>query len=183
MYPKTIGGKEYTKQQLIDYGRAHYPKFYRIPRGLGIGFMALGGLFTFIEILLILNYQQAIDEYNESIKHYQYITVEPEEFNPIYYIYLGLMISIFIAGVILLCVSFKNKTDEQYIAHAEKDLMKRAQAKIYQESYSEHRNTPQYDVDTDPSLEELKRLKRLLDEGLITQDIYEAKREAYVNGR
>ena len=39
IYPRQIGDKEYTRQQLLDYGIAHYPKFYWIPRGIGIASM------------------------------------------------------------------------------------------------------------------------------------------------
>ena len=36
----TIGEKEYTKEELLAFGKQHYPKFYMIKRGVGIGVFA-----------------------------------------------------------------------------------------------------------------------------------------------
>ena len=35
----TIGEKEYSREELLAFGKAHYPKFYWIYRGLGLGLL------------------------------------------------------------------------------------------------------------------------------------------------
>ena len=53
-YPVIIGDKEYTKNQLLEYGKRTYPKFYWIPRGIGLGFTILGTLALLINLVLAL---------------------------------------------------------------------------------------------------------------------------------
>ena len=36
------GDKEYTRQQVIEYGRSHYPKLYWIKRGIGMNIQIFG---------------------------------------------------------------------------------------------------------------------------------------------
>ena len=45
------GDKEYTRQQVIEYGRSHYPKLYWIKRGIGIGAIA-SAILAFIIIII-----------------------------------------------------------------------------------------------------------------------------------
>ena len=183
-YPVTIGDKEYTKKQLLEYGKATYPKFYWIPRGIGLGFVIIGTLALLITLALMAYLQVTIDEYNESIQHYQYIHVEPETMPAQMYFYVVIYAIMIIAGIILLVVSTINKPEQAYIDHAYRRLTNIARNQEMKEAYKEkpeqERTT---NVEEDPKIEELKKYKRLLDEGLITQEVYNAKQEEYLNGR
>ena len=182
-YPVTIGDKEYTKKQLLEYGQATYPKFYWIPRGIGLGFVVIGFLALLTTLVVMAQVQVAIDEYNESIKNYQYIHVEPESMPVCFYVYIALFIIMMIAGFILLIVSVIKKPDQAYIDHAYRRLNQIAKNQELREANERVRQESKGTSQDDPIIEELKKYKRLLDEGLITQEVYNAKQEEYLNGR
>ena len=182
-YPVIIGDKEYTKNQLLEYGKRTYPKFYWIPRGIGLGFTILGTLALLINLVLMAELQSSIDEYNESIKSYQYITVEPESMPAQMYFYVVIYSIMIFVGIILLVVSAFKKPDQAYIDHAYRRLTQIENNRAMREAYEEKSKEPVKEEEIDPKLEELKKYKKLLDEGLITQEVYDAKQEEYVNGR
>ena len=182
-YPVTIGDKEYTKKQLLEYGKSTYPKFYWIPRGIGLGFTILGSLLLLISLAGMAEIQKAIDEYNESIKGYQYIHPEPESMPAQMYVYVVFSAIMVITGIVLLIVSTINKPDQAYIDHAYRRLSAIAKNQEMREANEQIRRDRQETPQDDPKLEELKKYKTLLDEGLISQEVYDAKQQEYLNGR
>ena len=170
IYPRQIGDKEYTRQQLLDYGIAHYPKFYWIPRGVGIASMVSGLLVVLASIMGILYLQDIAREFETTIDYTELIV----------YLILGIIDSII--GIVLFVISFRKKADEDYIAHAIAQLSKVALAQQMSEKMqasSPKEETPSYD----PKLEELKKYKKLLDEGLISQEVYDAKQREYLSSK
>ncbi len=173
IYPRQIGDKEYTRQQLLDYGIAHYPKFYWIPRGIGIASMVSGLLVVLPSIMGILYLQDIAREFETTIDYTELIV----------YLILGIIDSII--GIVLFIISFRKKADEDYIAHAIAQLSKVALAQQMSENMQalspkeEKEETPSYD----PKLEELKKYKKLLDEGLISQEVYDAKQREYLGSK
>ena len=171
-FPVEIGGKEYTKQQLIGYGKATYPKLYWIPRGIGLANMITGLLVVLIS-LLGLSYAHSLEvQYNTTVDKSELI------------VYLVGAICDLVIGCIVFAISFNPKHDEDYINHAVRKLKAANRvANMYTSAPQEVKEQPQVKDEDDPKIEELKKYKRLLDEGLITQEVYDAKKEEYLNGR
>ena len=169
-YPMTIGDREYTKSQLLEYGKTHYPKFYWIPRGIGLANM-IGGCLTFIIALAGIAY------INSLARDYG-ATPDTTKLQ----IYLVASIIDMIIGATVFGMSFIKKSDEDYIAHAINRLSKEAAMRNIQNSYNPapSYDAPKQEEEDDPKLEELKKYKRLLDEGLITQEVYDSKKEEYL---
>ena len=72
------------------------------------------------------------------------------------------------------------------LENAKKPLSHASLIKAYVEGtypYEEKSKEPVKEEEIDPEIEELKKYKKLLDEGLITQEVYNAKQEEYLNGR
>jgi energy-coupling factor transporter transmembrane protein EcfT len=143
----TVGDKTYSREQLIAFGKDHYPKFYWIARGLGIVFFLIGLLVMGMIglVMLILNKAGVFD---------------PDFPIWVFYIPLGLFGSIFLAGLICFIVSFAVNTDEKYINYALSYL-------------TNHHGT----IDNLPKRdrEALERYERLLNGGVITQEEYQEK--------
>lgn len=169
-YPITIGDREYTKSQLLEYGKTHYPKFYWIPRGIGLANM-LGGLLAFIIALAGVAY------INNLARDYG-VTADTSKLQ----LYVVAGIIDMIIGAVVFGMSFIKKSDEDYIAHAINRLTKEAAMRNIQNSYNPApiNDEPKKDEEDDPKLQELKKYKRLLDEGLITQEVYDSKKEEYL---
>ena len=89
-----IGDKEYSREELLIFGMQHYPKFYWIYRGVGLGFLLMGLLFVMIGIPM-------------AIAKIQY-----------YWIYFVACAPFFIISLVLILISFKKQPDENYIKHA-----------------------------------------------------------------
>lgn len=89
-----IGEKEYTREELLLFGMQHYPKFYWIYRGVGLGLLATALMLAVIAIpLIIVNY-------------------------PYFWIYFILAAPFLITAIVLIAISFKKQPDENYIKHA-----------------------------------------------------------------
>lgn len=151
----TIGDKEYSREELLTFGKQHYPKFYWITRGIGI-FLMFTGFLTGLSILLVgiarmLNGAELWEQW----------------------IYYGNAIWTFIVGIvgiIVFAVSFKPLPDESYIKHAvdyytKLDLRTKKRAN----------RTAQKEEKKD--LNQLIKYKELLDKGVITQEEYDAKKK------
>ena len=89
-----IGNKEYTREELLIFGMQHYPKFYWIYRGIGLGFLLLGLLFAMIGIPMAI------------------------ERIPYFWVYFVACAPLFIIALVLILISFKKQPDENYIKHA-----------------------------------------------------------------
>jgi len=117
MYPKEIGGVSYTREQLIEYGKKTYPKFYWIPRGIGL-FLAVNSC------ILIPLVAITTSDINKLKKDYPdaYYARQIAQLETKNNLLVFMTVLIVIAAIVCLVVSFIKKRDEQYIAHAERRL-------------------------------------------------------------
>ena len=172
-YPMQIGDREYTKQQLLDYGRTHYPKLYWIPRGIGLAQVVIGVLVLLVSILGITSLNDLAEQYNTTVDTTKY------------QMYLVASIIDIIIGIVLICISCVKKTDDVYISHAIRRLSEEAARKnLQRELYSASLNqeaapVPTKDEENEKRLHELDQYKRLLADGLITREVYDLKEKEY----
>ena len=106
------GDKEYTRQQVIEYGRSHYPKLYWIKRGIGIGAIASAIL---VFIIIIIFGEITLKEIGR-----EYASLYYGDARMIIYI-VGASLDALL-GVFLIISSFSRPTDEQCFIHGEKCL-------------------------------------------------------------
>jgi hypothetical protein len=158
----TVGDKTYSREQLIAFGKEHYPKFYWISRGVGILLMFIGFLLMAIIglVLLILNLSGVLSD--------------PEFPTWVFFIPLGVFGTVALAGIICFILSFVGRTEEKYINHALAYLTKH-NLKINNEDGKEDIVTEKL-LTTDEK-EKLARYERLLKGGVISQEEYEQRVE------
>ena len=150
-----IGDKEYTREELLTFGKQHYPKFYWIKRGVGIGLMFIGILDAIF--FFIFGYQFAK-------------VMEKPEYIWFYYPEAIIFAIMGIVGIILFAVSYKPLPDEAYVKHAvdyytKLDIVtKRRDARLAQRKESQEIN-------------QMIKYKKLLDAGVISQEEYEEKKK------
>ena len=123
------GDKEYTRQQVIDYGRTHYPKLYWIKRGIGIASLASAALLL---ILIFVIGEVTIREVGR-----EYANLYYGDARMIAY-YIGITLDALI-GIGLIISSFAKPTDEQCFIHGEKCLRQIAQDRAYFHKSSDDR--------------------------------------------
>ena len=116
-----FGDKEYTRQQVIDYGREHYPKLYWIPRGIGISALAASLL---IVIIIIMGASLVAREVGE-----EYLDMYFSD--PRMVAEIVTTVLLVIAGIVTLAVSFVKPNDEKCFIHGEKLLRQVAQDRAY----------------------------------------------------
>lgn len=115
------GDKEYTRQQVIDYGRAHYPKLYWIPRGIGISALAASLLLVVIMLMgagLIV--REVGEEYLDTYFSDPRMVAE-----------IATAVILVIAGIIAIIASFVKPNDEKCFIHGEKLLKQIARDRAY----------------------------------------------------
>ena len=154
-----IGGRVYTRKELLEFGKRHYPKFYWIKRGIGIGLMSTFGLLTLIYLFVgfvVIQTNETGDPFADSITKTSFFVA-------------GLFAVFFVVGVILFAISFNPLPDESYIKHAVDYYTKQANNNARQETRQATRQERE-DANT------LARYKRLYDAGAISQEEYEAKK-------
>ena len=155
----TVGDKTYSREQLIAFGKEHYPKFYWIPRILGIIFM-FSALFIMMLIGIVM-----------LILHFTGVLSEPDFPIWAFFIPLGVFGLFFIAGLITFIVSFVGRTEEKYISHAleyiTKVELKQGKGSIKETDI----------ILSERDREALARYDRLLKGGVISQEEYEEKRK------
>lgn len=115
------GDKEYTRQQVIDYGRENYPKLYWIKRGIGIGAIASATLIPIVVFAMGAVLEKEIGSENMYL-YYQ---------DPRMIIYIAASIITAVIGIGLIISSFAKPTDEQCFIHGEKCLKQIAQDRAY----------------------------------------------------
>ena len=151
----TIGDKEYSREELLTFGKHHYPKFYWISRGIGIFLMFMGFLFGLGCLLAgILRMNNGAELWEQWIYYG----------NAIWTLLMG------IVGVIVFAVSFKPLPDESYIKHAADYYTKldlRNKKRAARATQKEEKK----------DLNQLIKYKELLDKGVITPEEYEAKKK------
>ena len=116
-----FGDKEYTRQQVIDYGREHYPKLYWIKRGIGIGAIASATLVVLVVFFVGTFLQKEVGSENMYL-YYQ---------DPRMVVYYISSVLLAIVGVGLIVASFAKPTDEQCFIHGEKCLRQIARDRAY----------------------------------------------------
>ena len=146
-----IGEKEFTREELLAFGKCHYPKFYWIPRGIGIGLMFSG--FMTITLLLVV------------------AIAKNEMFKQTYFWFLIVCFGLLgIGGLISYLISFKKQPDENYIKHAV-DYYTRVDLNIKaREKRLAERKEKQ-------EVAQLLKYKKLRDSGVITEEEYENKKK------
>ena len=60
----TIGEKEYSREELLFFGKSQYPKFYWIKRGIGIFLMFVGFLSATALVATAVGLQLGLSNYD-----------------------------------------------------------------------------------------------------------------------
>jgi hypothetical protein len=153
-----IGEKEYTRQELLAFGKQHYPKFYWIPRGVGLGLIATAISSAVIYAIF------ALTVHNETLSLY----------------FLGVVIScaiVAIAGAICFAISFRKQPDEAYVQHAYAYYEKVYANEKARQARLEARQAKIARKQENKDVSQLIKYKELLDKGIITQEEYDAKKK------
>ena len=156
----TVGDKTYSREQLIAFGKEHYPKFYWIPRVLGIIFMFFSLLMIMLIGIVLL------------ILHFTGVLSEPDFPIWAFFIPLGVFGLFFLSGLICFIVSFVGRTEEKYITHALEYI-----TKVELKQGSVDINNKADILLSERDRETLARYDRLLRGGVISQEEYEEKRQ------
>ena len=157
-----IGEKEYTREELLTFGKQHYPKFYWIYRGVGIGLMFIGVLTAAIYLAVAVGMNNVSEDGAVSSVFYA-VTV------PFFIMAL--------IGAILFAVSFKKEPDEKYIKHAI-DYYTKADANAKAREARLQRNQAKVERNEEnKDISQLLKYKELLDAGIITQEEFDAKKK------
>ena len=151
-----IGEKEYSRDELLAFGKCHYPKFYWIPRGVGIGFMAVG--FTAISLLVLF----------AAINH-EFLS-KSNTINWYLWVQIIAFACVGIGGLISYIVSFKKLPDENYIKHAVDYYTRLDRNTKAREARLERRKEKE-------DVTQLLKYKQLLDAGAITEEEYNNKKK------
>lgn len=157
----TVGNKEYSREQLIAFGKEHYPKFYWIARGIGIMLLLIGLLIMGMIgiVMLILNSFNVFD---------------PDFPIWVFYIPLGFFGLMALAGILCIVLSFVGRTEQKYINHALAYLTK---VELKEEALSPNTEKAKAErILSERDREALARYDRLLKGGVISQEEYDAKR-------
>lgn len=147
-----LGNKEYTDQELLLIGREYYPKKFWIKRGIGLGLMLLGLLCA---IPLPFLFTMQIPDY-------------PGAELTILYYKIALIISgtgCLIPGIVLTILSFIPEKDITYIQYAKRYLTKAFDREVKNEFRK---------------MDQLKKYKKLLDAGVISQEEFDNKKKEYL---
>ena len=154
-----VSDKTYSREQLIAFGKEHYPKFYWIPRILGIIFM-FSALFIMMLIGIAMLILYCTGVFND-----------PDFPIWAFYIPLGVFGLFFIAGLICFIASFLGRTEEKYINHALEYITK-------VELNEGKGSIKETDIIlSERDREALARYDRLFKGGVISQEEYEEKKK------
>ena len=145
-----LNDKTYSEEELYQIGRLHYPKKYWIKRGAGIA-LWIAGL-----------------DYGVSIPFTIWLAVQRG--GPALWLMLTLIllpfVAILVAGTIVFILSFRPEKREVYVDYGKRYLVKLdANAKAREIKLERRR------------LKELANYKKLLDQGVISQEQYDKKKE------
>ena len=157
-----IGEKEYTRQELLEFGKQHYPKFYWIPRGIGLFLMFISVLFALVYAFIFIGCKEELKD---------------TFFGTFYY---GVVIScliVAIAGAIVFAISFRKQPDEAYIQHAYAYYAKVAANEKAREAKLEARKNKIAAKQENKDVSQLIKYKELLDKGIITQEEFDQKKK------
>ena len=147
-----LGNKEYTNQELLLIGREYYPKKFWIKRGIGLGLILIG-------ILCMIPLP------------FFYMAKNPDQTTETMLAYFNHALSFgsvacLIPGIVLTIISFIPEKDITYIEYAKRYLVK---------AYNrENKNNESRKID------QLKKYKKLLDAGVISQEEFDNKKKEYL---
>ena len=147
-----LGNKEYTNQELLLIGREYFPKKFWIKRGIGLGLLLLALLSA---IPLPFLFTMKAPDYPGG----EYVLI---------YYQVALIISTaacLIPGIVLTILSFIPEKDATYIAYAKRYLTKAFDRETKKEF---------------KKMDQLKRYKKLLDAGVISQEEFDNKKKEYL---
>ena len=155
----TIGDKQFSREELLTFGRQHYPKFCWIKRGIGIGLLSIGLLYFVIFISIFAAYGFP----------------RPD---PAFYIVIFIWPIIFsLAGAVLFSISFISLPDDSYIKHALDYYYKVDRNEKRYAQRVEQRTNKVNRVENNQNIDQLLKYKELLDSGAITQEEFEQKKK------
>lgn len=155
-----VDEKEYSREQLLAFGKDHYPKLYWMPRVIGfiIAFAALLILGLLGLVYLILDKAGAIDADFPT-----WVFIIPT-------VVFGMF---FLTGIILIVISCIGRSEQKYINHAITYLTK---VDLKQSSMPELDENKKGRILDQQDIERLERYGRLLKGGVITQEEYDQKK-------
>ena len=161
----TFGDKEYTRSQLIAFGKAHYPKFYLITRYVGLGVFGLFGIICGMFAAMGYSFAKAWErDIGESAAG---SGVE------VFYIYAVVFGVFAFVGLIVFFISFAPIPEEKCLKHAI-DYYNKAELN---KQRAEARQAANVKKDENANLNKLLKYKELLDAGIITQEEFEEKKK------
>ena len=155
----TIGDKQFSREELLTFGRQHYPKFYWIKRGIGIGLLSIGLLYFIISISILAAYG--------------FPYAEPGTYILIFF----LPIIFSLTGAVLFSISFISLPDDSYIKHALDYYYKVDRNEKRYAQRVEQRTNKVNRVENNQNIDQLLKYKELLDSGAITQEEFEQKKK------
>ncbi|MBO7573340.1 MAG: SHOCT domain-containing protein [Bacilli bacterium] len=157
----TIGDKQFSREELLTFGRQHYPKFYWIKRGIGIGLLSIGLLYFVICISVLAAYGFPGGE--DAVGMYIGLFITPIIFS--------------LAGAVLFSISFISLPDDSYIKHALDYYYKVDRNEKRYAQRVEQRTNKVNRVENNQNIDQLLKYKELLDSGAITQEEFEQKKK------
>ena len=153
-----VGDKQFSREELLTFGRQHYPKFYWIKRGIGIGLLSIGLLYFIISISILAAYG--------------FPYAEPGTYILIFF----LPIIFSLTGAVLFSISFISLPDDSYIKHALDYYYKVDRNEKRYAQRVEQRTNKVNRVENNQNIDQLLKYKELLDSGAITQEEFEQKK-------
>ena len=154
-----VGDKQFSREELLTFGRQHYPKFYWIKRGIGIGLLSIGLLYFIISISILAAYG--------------FPYAEPGTYILIFF----LPIIFSLTGAVLFSISFISLPDDSYIKHALDYYYKVDRNEKRYAQRVEQRTNKVNRVENNQNIDQLLKYKELLDSGAITQEEFEQKKK------
>lgn len=152
-----IGDKEYSRDELLEFGKQHYPKFYWIFRGVGLGLIFVGILTASIYLSAFLM-----------------VGMEPGSNTLIMFYLIVIPFAIIaVVGAIMFGISFKKRPDEAYIKHAIDYYTKLDANNRAREARIKARDERVAQKQENKDISQLLKYKELLDAGVITQEEFE----------
>ena len=149
----TLGNKEYSNQELLLIGREYYPKKFWIKRGIGLGLILIG-ILCIVPLPFLFYFDPSSFPGGEII---------------LLYYKIGFSISAatcLIPGIVVTAISFIPEKDITYIEYAKRYLVKAYNREIKNNEYRK--------------IDQLKKYKKLLDAGVISQEEFDNKKKEYL---
>ena len=149
----TLGNKEYSNQELLLIGREYYPKKFWIKRGIGLGLILIG-ILCIVPLPFLFYFDPSSFPGGEII---------------LLYYKIGFSISVaacLIPGIVVTAISFIPEKDITYIEYAKRYLVKAYNREIKNNEYRK--------------IDQLKKYKKLLDAGVISQEEFDSKKKEYL---